>query len=168
MSASTHWGAIVFREHPYRRICNGESRFARVYDWHGLAMKVYRPMPYDDGTYSSPRETLAHLLKGQRLLEQAGVPHLPILGYWFKDDVLYVIQELAREVEQKPRPWKEGQRLALLAWHAGVADIVPQDLMEHNGQLVVVDNEELRDESDYQREYMDRVWHFSQNYEEGV
>jgi hypothetical protein len=129
-----------------RRLCNGDSRYAIVFEWNGLAVKVYQ---YGGGGFTNPAVTVEKSIQGLRRLEAANVPAMPILDHWTDGKDAFIIQLIGTPVEYDQETFAEAKQIALSAYEAGVADVVPQDIMLHHGRLVIVDFEEVFDEDEW-------------------
>ncbi|MCP4537167.1 MAG: hypothetical protein GY832_08460 [Chloroflexi bacterium] len=128
----------------------GEGRFAYAFEWQGQCVKLYRPKAYEGGDYSDPERTVQAVLDGVQRCQEADIPVLPVLDYWQEGDSWLVIQPLAEYIS--PEMWYDlheiGRDLAMRAYVAGVADVLPSNVMWAGDNLVVVDTGEVFDEDE--------------------
>ncbi|MCP4539466.1 MAG: hypothetical protein GY832_20200 [Chloroflexi bacterium] len=128
----------------------GRGRYAHVFKWQGMCVKLYRPKPYEGGGYSNPTYTVQAVLDGVRRCQEADISVLPVLDYWQEGDDWLIVQPLAEEVPHEA--WhdlhEEGRDLAMRAYVAGVADVLPCNVMWDGDSLVIVDTGEVFDEDE--------------------
>lgn len=144
-----------------RRLCNGDSRYALVFEWNGLAVKVYRPLRHGNNSFSDPSIILHNTIEGAARLESAGVAHMPILDSWTDDDGnCFVVQPVGQPFERNAQTWELAKSLALTAYYAGVADVIMDDVMLYKGIPTIVDYEEIFDpgEDDWRGQDFAEQW----------
>lgn len=142
-----------------QRLCNGDSRYAIVFEWKGVAVKMYRVLNGCDP--HEPLVVLRNTLEGAARLEKAGIAHMPILDSWTDEaGNCFVVQPIGTPFEHNARTWKLAKSLALAAYYAGVADVIFDDVMLYKGQPVIVDYEEIFDpgEDDWRNQDLAEQW----------
>jgi hypothetical protein len=146
-----------------RRLCDDTPRYARAFEWRGLCVKLYRPIPYEGGGYSDPGRTVQDILEGVRRLQEANVPVLPVMDCWQEENCWLLVQPLAEEVPGDAwfDLWEVGRDLVMRAYVAGVADVLPCNIMWTGEDLVVVDTGEVfdDDEDGYYWICLDESWY---------